>query len=358
MKKHKVLALMSGTSLDGLDMAYCHFAKSDSRWTFEIKKTRQVAYERERREVLKLAITLPALEHTCLHNEYGTWLGQQVRSFIAEEGLDVDFVSSHGHTSHHQPHKGVSWQLGSGQHLANACGLQTVCDFRSNDVALGGQGAPLVPIGDQELFGDYTFCLNLGGISNISLHHKGKRIAYDIGVANMMLNHICQKSGFLFDEGGALAAKGTINEPLLDALNNVEYYRLPFPKSTGYEWFLNDLVPLLEQYPDSLENQLCTAVEHITSQVADQVRIFGQNKGRTLLVTGGGAHNKFLIGQLSEKLSGNAEVVVPDATLVDYKEALVFGLMGVMRMENEINILSSVTGAERDSTGGVIYYPA
>ena len=349
---------MSGTSLDGLDMAYCQFVKSGSGWTFEIKNTREIPYDKRRREALKQAITLPALEHTRLHNEYGTWLGQQVKDFVSIEGLLVDFVSSHGHTSHHQPEKGVTCQLGSGQHLANASGLKTVCDFRVNDVALGGQGAPLVPIGDRELFADYTFCLNLGGISNISFEHEGKRIAFDIGVANMLLNHIANKSGLLYDEGGALASKGSVNTRLLDALNGAAYYRLPFPKSTGYEWFLNDLAPLIVQYPDNLENLLRTAVAHISDQVALQVKNYRNADNNSVLVTGGGAHNSFLISQLTEKLSGQAKVIVPDQTIVDYKEALVFGLMGAMRVENETNILASVTGAERDSSSGVIFYPA
>ena len=358
MKEHKVIALMSGTSLDGLDMAYCHYRKSDTGWKFEIKRTRQVSYDKDRRGALAQAINLSALEHLQLHNEYGTWLGEQVRDFVNSDDLEVDFVSSHGHTSHHQPEKGVTWQLGSGQHLANACGLLTICDFRSNDVALGGQGAPLVPIGDQELFGEYTFCLNLGGISNISFEHQGKRIAYDIGIANMLLNNICNESGILYDEGGTLASNGSVNSPLLKALNDVAYYQLPFPKSTGYEWFLNDLVPVLDQFPDSLENRLCTSVAHITQQVANQVQKYGSREDRTLLVTGGGAHNSFLIEQLTERLLGNTKVIVPDNILIDYKEALVFGFMGVLRLENEINILASVTGAKRDSIGGVIYRPA
>ena len=349
---------MSGTSLDGLDLAYCHFTKSSSGWAFEIKNTRQISYGETRREALKQAISLPALEHSQLHNEYGTWLGQQVKDFVIDEGLEVDFVSSHGHTSHHQPEKGVTWQLGSGQHLANACGHMTVCDFRTNDVALRGQGAPLVPIGDQELFADYTFCLNLGGISNISFQQEGKRIAFDIGVANMLLNHIANNSGLLYDKGGALAAKGSINIQLLEALNAVPYYQLPIPKSTGYEWFLNALVPLLEQYPDTLENLLCTSVAHITDQVALQLKNYSTPGDNSILVTGGGALNTYLIGQLTEKLSDHAKVVVPDKTIVDYKEALVFGLMGAMRLENETNVLASVTGAERDSSSGVIYYPA
>lgn len=348
---------MSGTSLDGLDMAYCHFQKTGSNWTYTIEETHQVAYEEDRREALREAINLSASDHLQLHNTYGTWLGLQVKDFINSEKLDVDFIASHGHTSHHQPDQGITWQLGSGQHLANASGIKTVCDFRTNDVALGGQGAPLVPIGDQELFGKYTFCLNLGGISNISFDHSGKRIAFDIGVANMILNYISKKSGLLYDEGGALAASGSVNDALLQALNSEAYYQLPFPKSTGYEWFLKALVPILESFTDSLENLLCTAVHHITDQVALQVRHYCAEEGNNILVTGGGAHNTFLITQLSQKLSGHANVIVPDKTLVDYKEALVFGLMGVMRLENEINVLASVTGGERDSVSGVVYYP-
>ena len=348
---------MSGTSLDGLDMAYCHFRQEASGWAFEIMKTRHIPYQEELIGDLSNAISLSNLEHTKLHNQYGNWLGQQVKAFVNAGNLEVDFIASHGHTSHHRPDLGLTWQLGSGQHLANASGILTVCDFRTNDVALGGQGAPLVPIGDHLLFGQYTFCLNLGGISNISFQHKGERIAYDIGVANMLLNYIANKAGMAYDKGGKHAAVGTINNSLLEALNHIPYYQLPFPKSTGYEWFLSSLVPIVEKCSDSISNLLCTAVHHVTDQVAEQVRAYLSPGDNSLLVTGGGAHNEFLVEQLTKKLEGEVTVIVPDKTLVDYKEALVFGLMGVLRLENQTNVLASVTGAGKDSVSGVIYLP-
>ena len=348
---------MSGTSLDGLDIAYCHFQEEASGWTFAIKETHHLPYQKERREALRNAISLSILDHLQLHHKYGNWLGQQVREFVNKYDLETDLIASHGHTSHHRPDQGITMQLGSGQHLANASGILTVCDFRTKDVALGGQGAPLVPIGDHLLFGRYTFCLNLGGISNISFQHQGKRIAYDIGVANMLLNHIANKAGMSYDEGGARASMGNVNKALLEALNQLPYYKQPFPKSTGYEWFLSAIVPLVEKCRDSLNNLLCTAVHHITDQVAAQVSMHLNPENNSLLVTGGGAHNHYLIELLTKKLQGEAEVVVPEKTLVDFKEALVFGLMGVLRMEQRTNVLASVTGASGDSVSGVIYLP-
>lgn len=349
---------MSGTSLDGLDMAYCHFRSKGEAWDFDIVKTRHTGYTVDLRDKLKNAISLSAIDHMHLDHDYGVWLGQQVRAFVTQEGLDVDFIASHGHTSHHRPELGITCQLGSGQHIANTAGMTTICDFRSNDVALGGQGAPLVPIGDHFLFSQYTFCLNLGGICNISFLHEGKRIAYDIGVANMLLNHIAAMGGMPYDDGGKHAASGTVNPELLDALNSLPYYSQPFPKSTGYEWFTGSLLPMINQHKDSLENLLCTAVHHITDQISLQIKSHITSAQSSVLVTGGGAHNHFLINLLRKKLGEQAEILVPDTTLVDFKEALVFGFMGVLRQEHKTNVLASVTGAERDSVSGVIYLPS
>ena len=349
---------MSGTSLDGLDMAYCHFRSSSDAWDFDIVKTRHLGYSDDLREKLEKAISLSAIDHLRLHHSYGVWLGRQVGVFIEQEGLEVDIIASHGHTSHHRPELGITCQLGSGQHLANTAGITTICDFRSNDVALGGQGAPLVPIGDHFLFSEYTFCLNLGGICNISFLHQGNRIAYDIGVANMLLNHLAAKGGMLYDDGGKHAATGDINKQLLSALNALPYYKQSFPKSTGYEWFKGSILPLLEQYKDPLENLLCTAVHHITDQISEQIRFHMASPKASLLVTGGGAHNDFLIKLLRHKLGGAVDIIVPDPTLIDYKEALVFGFIGVLRQEHKTNVFASVTGAERDSVSGVIYLPS
>ncbi|MBT8184154.1 MAG: anhydro-N-acetylmuramic acid kinase, partial [Eudoraea sp.] len=304
------------------------------------------------------SIYLSAEELLIFHNSYGSWLGEQARIFIEENSLDTDLIASHGHTTHHQPQNGLTFQIGSGQHLANASGIVTVCDFRTNDVALGGQGAPLVPIGDKLLLDQYDFCLNLGGISNISFDRNDKRVAYDIGLANMILNYITDKIGLLYDKGGQLAAAGKINARMLEQLNALEYYKLPFPKSTGYEWFVSEVVPVVEHTSDSIENLLHTAVHHICEQIAIQLRSFTPVENSSLLITGGGALNHYMIATLQEKLGADIKVVVPSEILIEYKEALVFALMGVLRLEKATNVFSSVTGAPRDSCSGVVYYPS
>lgn len=348
---------MSGTSLDGLDLCFCKIVEAEGRWSFEIMETKSVSYSKEVQVKLKDSIFLKADELLQFHNTYGTWLGNEAKQFIAEKKLEVDFIASHGHTTHHQPENGLTFQIGSGQHLANESGCKVVCDFRTNDVALDGQGAPLVPIGDQLFFGDYDFCLNLGGISNVSFESDGKRIAYDIGLANMILNHITRKNGLDYDHGGQLAKSGTIHPEMLDRLNRLDYYKLPIPKSFGYEWFVEEVVPIVDNTNDTMENLLCTGVYHICEQVSVQIKSHCNKPNNTLFVTGGGAMNDFLIEILQEKLGEQVKVVVPNKELIEFKEATVFALMGALRIEEEINVLKSVTGAKSDSSSGVIYLP-
>ena len=357
MKTYKVIGVMSGTSLDGLDIAYCHIYKTLDNWEYSLEQTKSVSYSSEMKEKLKNSIYLSADALLTFNNTYGQWLGEQIKAFIKVNDLQVDFIASHGHTTHHQPENGLTYQIGSGQHLANISECKVVCDFRTNDVALGGQGAPLVPIGDQLFFGNYGFCLNLGGISNISFEKNSKRIAYDIGLANMILNHITQKINLQYDNKGQLASTGKINPSMLQQLNALEYYRLPFPKSTGYEWFTQKVVPIVEATEDSVENLLHTSIHHLCEQIAIQVKANEGSTKSTLLVTGGGALNDFLIETLKKKLGSTIEVVVPTKKLIENKEALVFALMGVLRIEKEINVLSSVTGALRDSSSGVVFLP-
>ena len=349
---------MSGTSLDGLDLAYCRISKTLDRWHYELGPTKSLPYDDSMKQQLKNAITLSADTLLELNNHYGAWLGTQVREFIDEQRLEVDFVASHGHTVHHQPEKGITYQIGSGQHLANTSGCTTICDFRSNDVALGGQGAPLVPIGDQLFFGNYDFCLNLGGISNVSFEKEGKRLAYDIGLANMLLNHITQKVGIPYDKGGVLAKKGQIIPRMLKDLNGLAYYQLPFPKSTGYEWFQKEVVPIVENEHGPMEDLLHTSVHHICEQIALQIKMHEDKTESTLFVTGGGALNNFLIETLRNKLGNTVTVKVPEKKLIEFKEALVFALMGVLSVARETNVLSSVTGAKKDSSSGVKYIPS
>ncbi|WP_423998744.1 anhydro-N-acetylmuramic acid kinase [Maribacter sp. IgM3_T14_3] len=357
MKIYKIIGLMSGTSLDGLDLAYCHIWEKNGIWEFDIKETKSVKYSSEMLNTLKDAISLSAEKLIELHNTYGTYLGEQTSIFINENKLEVDYIASHGHTTHHRPEMGLTFQVGSGQHLANATGIKVIADFRTNDLALGGQGAPLVPIGDRMFFNEYDYCLNLGGISNVSFEVKDKRIAYDIGLANMILNYITRKVDLEYDEDGKLARSGNINPRMLEQLNNLKYYLLPHPKSIGYEWFLAEVVPIVENTDDTIENLLHTGIHHICDKVAQQINLNFKNDKQQLLVTGGGALNSFLIETLQQKLVDSTKVIVPEKIIIEFKEALVFALMGVLRVEQLTNVLSSVTGAKKDSSSGVLFIP-
>lgn len=357
MKRFRILGMMSGTSLDGLDLALAELTRKSDGWSYRLMATQALPYEPAMRERLQASIGWPAAELLAFHAEYGTWLGKQAALFLDDLAIEPDAVASHGHTVHHRPDRGFTFQLGCPQRLALACKRPVVGDFRSLDIALGGQGAPLVPVGDRLLFGQYDFCLNLGGISNVSFERDGKRIAFDIGIANMLLNHLSRKAGLEYDAGGDLARSGRLLPGLLKELDALPYYRQPFPKSTGYEWFSASILPLLEAHPGTPADQLRTGVEHIAGQIAGQVgRLSGTSPAR-VLVTGGGAFNTYLMAGMRQKTGERVEWVIPDAQLVGYKEALVFALLGALRLEGEANVLASVTGASRDSCSGVLYRP-
>lgn len=357
-KIYKVLGLMSGTSLDGLDIAYCHIWQIEKdKWDFKIINAETIPYIQNWKATLKNAIYLSNDEHKELDILYGKWLGEQAKEFITTHNYDIDFIASHGHTSHHKPEEGYTFQLGNGQELANTAQKQVICDYRSLDVKLGGQGAPLVPIGDELFFSNYDFCLNLGGISNISFKKDNKRVAFDIGLANMPLNYITEKLNLAYDDGGKLAASGKLDKNVFDQLNNLVYYQLPFPKSTGYEWFIAKIVPLIENSSSSPEDLLHTFIHHNCHQIATSIKNNKQKEKNTILVCGGGALNTFFKDTLGEKLNLLAELIIPSKQLINYKEALVFALMGVLKSSDKTNVLSSVTGASKDASSGVIFFP-
>jgi anhydro-N-acetylmuramic acid kinase len=257
-------------------------------------------------------------------------------------------IASHGHTIFHQPDKNFTFQLGNGASVAAATHITTVSDFRSFDVALGGQGAPLVPTGDQLLFSEYDYCLNIGGFANISFDLDGTRIAFDVCPANIVLNELALQKGLPYDEDGRLGASGIVNEPLLQKLNNLDFYRQKWPKSMGREWVDIQIMPLLSASGLSIEDQTATMYEHIAFQISN---VTGNNV--SLLATGGGSKNLFLINRLKQKTS--CEVVLPDEKLIDFKEALIFAFLGVLAFNGQINIRASVTGSKQDHIGGVIY---
>ncbi|MEO0553791.1 MAG: anhydro-N-acetylmuramic acid kinase [Bacteroidota bacterium] len=352
-----IIGLMSGTSLDGLDIVYCDFKHERQEWQFELRAAKTIDYDDGMRLKLKKSIDLSALDLLKLNIDYGIWLGEKVNAFMQEFGVKADYVASHGHTVHHRPEEGITYQIGDGQQLANVTELTVICDFRSKDVSLGGQGAPLVPVGDKYLFSEYDFCLNLGGISNISFDQDGQRLAYDIGPANMILNYLATQIDLKYDEGGRMAISGVMNKSLFAELNDLSYYELPFPKSTGYEWFTESVIPLLESSDISTVDKLCTAVHHVSYSVAKDVKKF-VSYGSQMLVTGGGAKNDFLIDCLRNYLTGSVSIHIPNNDIIEYKEAIVFGFLGALRLRNEVNCLKSVTGAKYDSSGGVIYKPS
>ena len=355
---YRVIGLMSGTSLDGLDMAYCELTYQNGAWQFALPVAETQPYTTAWRERLSRITEASGEELMLADQQLGEWMGQAVQSFVEKHRVHPHFIAAHGHTVFHQPERGLTYQMGSGFALQTASQQPVVANFRNYDVTIGGQGAPLVPIGDRLLFGDYDFCLNLGGIANVSTELHGQRIAYDIGPANMVSNYFMQQEGKEYDEDGQLAAQGTADPRLMDQFNRLDYYAAPFPKSLGYEWVQKHLIRPLEQSSLSPANRLATITHHATRQIVRSVEQLMSEKQQTksrVLVTGGGAFNGYFMQCLHQYSGGSVEYVVPDAQLISFKEALVFALLGVLRVRGEVNCLSSVTGAARDHSAGVMY---
>lgn len=353
-ENYNVIGVMSGTSLDGVDFAHILFTYKDGRWHFSIEECTTIPYTAEWVDRLRSAVNFSDGELTSLNKEYTALLGQMMRSFIDSHKLiALDAVCSHGHTILHRPHEGITLQIGNLPEIAALSGERVVCDFRVQDVQLGGQGAPLVPIGDRLLFKDYSYCLNLGGFSNISFEEGGKRIAFDVSPVNTVLNHYALQLGRPYDAGGQLALKGHVNQALLDALNALDYYNKPYPKSLGFEFVKETILPLMERFACTAEDKLRTFTEHAAQQIANVILYKGEGQ---LLVTGGGAYNTFLIHRMNE-LMPNIQITIPDDKTIQFKEALIFALLGILKLRGDVNVLASVTGAIRDHSSGFIYKP-
>lgn len=344
----RVIGLMSGTSLDGLDICLARFFELDGQWKYEIELGETVPYSPQWVENLLRAEKKSGNELMQLHSEYGKYLGECVTSFLKKHKTEKPlFVASHGHTIFHQPEIAYTFQLGSGAAITSACNIPVVCDFRTLDVALGGQGAPLVPIGDALLFKEFDYCLNLGGFANVSFDQSGKRIAFDICTVNYVLNRLAKRLDKNFDEDGNLARSGKLLSPILEKINALPYFSKAAPKSIGREWVEDAVFPLMPE-TEKTEDLLHTFTIHAVDQIAKNIA----GKGK-ILITGGGAKNVFFIEQLKQQCS--AEIIIPDTNTIDFKEALIFGFLGLLRWNNQINTLSSVTGASQDSSGGSIY---
>ncbi|MBE0392004.1 anhydro-N-acetylmuramic acid kinase [Flavobacterium sp. PL002] len=348
---YNVIGVMSGTSLDGVDLAHIEFSIINTIWKFKIKETATIPYNKLWIERLKIAVNFSTKALEELNQEYTILLANIINNFIEKNAIvNLDAVCSHGHTILHQPHEGITLQIGNLPDIASLTRQKVVCDFRVKDVQLGGQGAPLVPIGDQLLFSEYDYCMNLGGFSNISFNNDNERIAFDIAPVNTVLNYYANKLGLDYDDKGQIAKEGTINQALLAELNDLDFYRKSFPKSLGFEFVKERVLPIIESYKITIKDKLNTFTEHIAQQTAAALPL----KKGSLLITGGGAYNQYLISRINNLLP-DLKIIIPAKGILEFKEALIFALLGVLRLKNEINILKSVTGASKNHSSGTIY---
>jgi anhydro-N-acetylmuramic acid kinase len=350
MEKYRAIGLMSGTSLDGLDIAACEFSHDKRNWQFRIAEGITIPYSPEWRERISTLPASDALAFSFTHVEYGHLLGRLTRKFVEQTNFRPDIIASHGHTIFHQPDKGLTVQIGAGSAIAVETGFPVICDFRSADVAMGGQGAPLVPLGDRLLFPEYDACLNLGGFANISMESGDARIAFDICPVNIVLNTLAERMGMPFDPDGEMARTGEIDPELLEEINNLAFYGKQHPKSLGREWMEHEFLPLVSKSNQPVNNLMRTVCEHIAIQVNKALE---EKPPSNILVTGGGTYHKFLIETI--QLHGPHRWSIPGDDLVNYKEALVFALLGLLRWRGEVNILGTVTGCKESHSGGAVY---
>jgi anhydro-N-acetylmuramic acid kinase len=357
MKKGKntyhAIGLMSGSSLDGLDVVYCRFSL-DKTWSFKIIHTKDYSIKCWE-DKLKNARNLSPEKLDLLDLAFGGFMGETVSEFIKEFEINkLDIIASHGHTIYHFPEKGITKQIGLGKQLFDKIKVPILTNLRQADIDLGGSGAPIVPIGDHHLFNKYKYCLNIGGITNISIKNENEIFAFDICSANQVLNYFAFLKEKPYDDKGELARMGSLNTKLLDKLNTLDYYKKSAPKSLD-NLFTNEVLKQFKHFDVSVEDKLNTYCEHIAFQVSATMPVNENNQKEQILITGGGAFNHFLIERITYHLEQkNVEVIVPNNEIINYKEALVMGFMGVLHLRNEVNCLASGTGASKNSICGEI----
>ena len=351
LKSFNVIGVMSGTSTDGLDIALCTF-EYDNDFSFKIVKTNFIPYDINIKQKLFKAYRYSGVKLRELDNYFGEFISDKLNDTISNNDVKIDLIASHGHTIFHRPDLKFTLQIGNGEVIAKNTGIPVVYDFRSGDVALGGQGAPLVPMGDELLFGNYSACLNLGGFSNISFkNHNGQRVAYDICPVNIIINKYANKLNLEYDINGKFASEGQTIHGLLKELNSLEFYSLKPPKSLGREWVEKHIQNILDKYSHkNIKDIINTLTIHISQQISKNL-----NQLENVLVTGGGAYNKFLIENIKQRT--DTKIVIPDSKIIDFKEAMVFAFLGLLRYLNMTNCFASVTGAKRDSCCGVLCMP-
>lgn len=346
----RVMGVMSGTSLDGLDLASCAFTREDERWRFDVEAARTFPFPADLRSRLLAVMQGDALELARLHRDLGRTIGTRCAELMVGLEHGPDLISSHGHTIFHRPEEGLTTQIGCGAHIAAIAGVPVVSDLRTKDVALGGQGAPLVPVGERALFPGPDAFLNLGGIANLSVHREVV-LGYDLSPCNQALDLLAAEVGLAYDANGAIARSGRVDQDLLQRLNALDFYAQPPPRSLGREWFEERFRPLIDR-TTPLPDRMRTVAEHIATIAGGAI---DRADARNVLVTGGGAHNALLIERIRART--RAQVGTPAREVIDFKEAIVFAFLGLLRWRGEANTLCSVTGARADSIGGAIHLP-
>ncbi|KAK6975733.1 anhydro-N-acetylmuramic acid kinase, partial [Biomphalaria glabrata] len=358
MTSYYGIGIMSGTSLDGLDMCYAEFTGDPETdiWGYRIEHAVTVTYSKNMQERLGKATTLSGIDLVKLHIDYSHFVGQCLEKFIESRNLKPDFISSHGHTVFHQPDKGITFQLGDGEVISSYIRCPFVCNFRSKDVSMGGQGAPLVPCGEKFLFQQTDLCINLGGIANVGC--KGDK-GFDVCPCNMVLNRLTSlyDPSLQYDKGGEIAATGKVLPSILEKLDELDYYKQTGPRSLGYEWISNKVFPILNPQEHPIPDLLRTFVDHITDHITSCcIKAINKPNG-SVLVTGGGAFNTTLMLDLKQKLSKhNIKVVDAEDEIVEYKEALIFAFLGLRSLLNMENVFCSVTGSKTDCVSGSIHH--
>lgn len=345
----RVLGMMSGSSLDGLDLCLATFAETETGWTYTLESSETVVYPVFLQQQLATAHQLSGLGLMQLDAALGQFFSAAAAGFLRGKLAPV-LVSTHGHTIFHRPEGGFTTQIGGAPQMAARLKLPVAYDFRSADVGLGGQGAPLVPVGDALLFSEYAACLNLGGIANISFQYQKKRIAYDLACCNMVLNTASEQLGHAYDAGGELARVGQINYELLEQLSSIPFYKLAAPRSLGREHFEAALKPLLfsgQYQPQDILATWCVHLGAILSQELQKHQVTGD-----LLITGGGAYNTFLMEKLKNQSINR--FILPESQLIEQKEALIFGFLGLLRYLRRPNVLSEVTGGSSSHCAGAL----
>lgn len=349
---YRVLGVMSGTSLDGIDLVYVSFHLNKT-WEFKILKAETMLYTEQWKNVLKDLVAFSLEELKAIDVDYTAYLATVISDFMSKHNIEgVDAVCSHGHTALHQPENKLTYQIGNRKELASLIKETVVCDFRVQDVMLGGQGAPLVPIGDELLFSEFDYCINFGGFANISSRIGNDRVAYDICPVNIVLNHYVKTLGLDYDDEGKVSKSGKVNDHLLEELNSLSFYKIEPPKSLGLEWVQKNVFPLINAHKLKVEDVLRTFVEHVAIQVSNVIK---EKPSGSVFITGGGAYNKFLIERI--KVLNRNKIVIPQRDIIEFKEALIFGFLGILKLRNEINCLQSVTGASKNHSTGVIFTP-